>query len=235
MINENGRIGGAGINLAGVRQSLIQNNLIYDNHAAGIAEWDNGNAFDAATVTPGPRTAAEVTGAEVLPLFGCIDNIVRNNTVLSSVRGRAALLVGNGSWGTRAYNNVLVNDEMPSVQLLNTSIWRFEAGNNVLDQVSYEGPAGAMKELAISLPDSVSSVTGVTRQSLSSSFEKSGDEPWIVLEGNWWKLNARRPDFHPRAGAPLLAGRGDARHEPTRDLDGRMRSTHDIGAFVERR
>ena len=233
VINGNGRLGGAGINLAGVRESLIQNNLVYGNDSAGIAEWDNGNPFDAAAVKPGPQTAAEVTGADALPIFGCFNNVVRNNTVLSAVKGRAALLVGNGSWGTRAYNNVLVNDELPSVELLNTSIWRFEAGHNVLDHVSYEGPAAAMKSLATSLPDGVNEVTGITRQALALSFVRAGDEPWVVLEGTWWKLNPKRPDFHPRSGAALLAGRGDARYQPPTDLEGRRRSRPDIGHLVE--
>jgi hypothetical protein len=232
VINGNGRIGGAGINLAGVRESLIQNNLVYGNDSAGIAEWDNANIFDAAAVRPGPQTAAEVTGADVLPIFGCSDNIVRSNTVLSAVKGRAALLVGNGSWGTRAYNNVLVNDELPSVELGNTSIWRFAASHNVLDRVSYEGPAAAMKGLATSLPDGAGSVTGVTRRSLASSFVRAGEEPWVVLEGNWWRLNPGRPDFHPRAGAALLAGGGDARYLPPADLEGRSRSSPDIGAYA---
>ncbi len=94
-----------------------------------------------------------MTGADVLPVFGCFNNLVRNNTILMAVRSRPALLVGNGSWGTRAFNNVLVNDETPSVELHNTSIWRFEAGHNVLDTVSYEGPAAALKSLALSLPN----------------------------------------------------------------------------------
>jgi hypothetical protein len=151
------------------------------------------------------------------------------------VRGRAALLVGNGSWGTRAYDNVLVNDAVPSVELRNTSIWRFEASHNVLGQVTYEGPAAAMKSLATSLPDGAGSVTGVTRASLAPSFVRPGDEPWVVLDGNWWKLNPSRPDFHPRAGAGsagLLAGRGDGRYEPVTDLEGRKRAQADIGAFA---
>ncbi len=118
VINGNGRGGGAAINLAGVRESLIQNNLVYGNYSSGIAEWDNGNPFDAASVKPGPQSVAEVTGADVLPIFGCFNNLVRNNTVLMSVRSRPALLVGNGSWGTRAFNNVLVNDELPSNRAL---------------------------------------------------------------------------------------------------------------------
>jgi hypothetical protein len=232
VINGNGRAGGAAINLAGVRESLIQNNLIYGNYASGIAEWDNANPFDAASVKPGPQSVAQVTGADVLPIFGCFNNTVRNNTVLMAVRGRPALLVGNGSWGTRAYNNVLVNDELPSIELNNTSIWRFDGAYNVLDQVSYEGPAAGLKSLAISLPDGPRSMIGVTRQALSTNFVRPGEEPWVILEGTWWRLNPRRPDFHPRAGAGLLAGRGDARSMPRADLDGKPRSKADIGAYA---
>src|SRR6185295_16142651 len=195
VMNGNGRIGGAAINLAGVRESLIQNNLLYGNLSGGIAEWDNANPFDAAQVEPGPQTPADVTGADVLPIFGCFNNLIRNNTVLMSTRGRPALLVGNGSWGTRARNNILVNDEMPSVELSPTGIWRFDGGNNVLDRVRYEGSAAALKSLAFSLPDAHRSVTGVSRRSLASNFVQPSEEPWVVIEGNWWKLNPRRPDF----------------------------------------
>jgi hypothetical protein len=232
VINGNGRAGGAAINLAGVRESLIQNNLVYGNYASGIAEWDNANPFDAAAVDPGPQSAAQVTGADVLPIFGCFNNVIRHNTVMTFTRGRPALVVGNGSWGTRAYNNVLVNDELPSVELHPTSIWRFDGGHNVLDRVKYEGAAAAMKSLAISLPDGPSSALGVTRPSLYASMVRPGDEPWVVIEGNWWKLNPRRPDFHPRAGAPLLAGRGDPRHLPRADLEGKPRFRADIGAYA---
>jgi len=232
VINGNGRAGGAAINLAGVRESLVQNNLIYGNYSSGIAEWDNGNPFDAASVKPGPQSAAEVTGADVLPLFGCFNNVLRNNTVLMAVRSRPALLVGNGSWGTRASNNVLVNDELPSIELLNTSIWRFDGSHNVLDRVNYEGPAAGLKSLAISLPDGPRSTVGINRQALAINFVRPGEEPWVILEGNWWKLNPRRPDFHPRAASALLAGRGDPRDMPLTDLEGKPRSRADIGAYA---
>ena len=232
VINGNGRIGGAAINLAGVRDSLFQNNLVYGNHAAGIAEWDNGNPYDAAAVSPGPQTAVEVTGPDVLPLFGCTGNIVRNNTVLSAVRGRAALIVGNGSWGTRAVRQRARQrrgrvDRAPQHEHL-----EFEASRNVLGRVSYEGPAAQMKGLAMSLPDGADSVTGVTKKSLAPDFAKPNDEPWVLLEGNWWRLNPARPDFHPRAGSARLAGRGDASHEPPADIDGRGRARPDIGAYA---
>jgi hypothetical protein len=227
-----GKVGGAAINLAGVRESLIQNNLVYGVLSSGIAEWDNGNPFDAAAVKPGPQSAAEVTGADVLPIFGCFNNTIRNNTILTSTRGRPALLVGNGSWGTRAYNNILVNDAFPSVELLNTSIWRFDASHNVLDRVNYEGPASGMKSLALSLPDEAHSVTGVGRHKIDGSFVHPGDEPWAVFEGNWWKPNPSRPDFHPRSSATLLAGKADTRYLPPTDLEGKKRSKPDIGAYA---
>lgn len=234
VVNGNGRAGGAAVNLAGVRESLIQNNLVYGNLSSGIAEWDNANPFDAAHVKPGPQSPGEVTGADVLPLFGCFNNVIRNNTILMAVRSRPALAVGNGSWGTRAYNNVLVNDEFPSVELLNTSIWRFEGQRNVLDRVNYEGAAVRLKPLALSLPDGAHSATGVKRGALAGSFVRAGDEPWVILDGKWWKLNPGRPDFHPKSGAGMLAGRGDARNQPSNDIDGKPRTTADIGAYAAR-
>jgi len=232
VMTDNGRGGGAAINLAGVRESLIQNNLIYNNHASGIVEWDNQNPFDSAQVDPGPQSAIEVTGPDVLPVFGCFSNVVRNNTVLMSARGRPALLVGNGSWGTRARNNILVNDQFPSVELYSTSIWRFDAARNVLNAVKYEGAAASLRSLAISLPEANGAVLGVTQSNLSPQFVRAGSEPWIVMDGDWWKPNPRRPDFRPRAGSSLLAGRGDATELPGHDLAGVLRKTADIGAFA---
>lgn len=232
VVNRNGRIGGAAINLAGVRESLIQNNLVYGNASSGIAEWDNDNPFDAAYVEPGPQSVGQVTGADVLPIFGCFNNVIRNNTVLMAVRSRPALSVGNGSWGTRAYNNILVNDEPPSVELRNTSIWRFDGHRNVLDRVHYEGPAAWLKALAISLPDGAHSAIGVKRSSLAASFVRAGEEPWVIPDPRWYKLNPSRPDFHPRASAALLAGRGETKQMPEHDIDGKPRSKADIGAYA---
>jgi hypothetical protein len=232
VVNGNGLGGGAGINLAGVRESLIQNNLVYGNASSGIAEWDNANPFDAQSVRPGPQAAGEVTGADVLPIFGCFNNVIRNNTVLMAVKSRQALHVGNGSWGTRAFNNVLINDELDAIELLNTSIWRFESGRNVISKVRYEGSASWLKDLAIALPDGVHSVSGITLSALAPSFMSAGDEPWVILDARWWKSNPRRPDFRPRTTAVLLAGRADEHNLPRLDLDGRRRVKADIGAYA---
>jgi len=235
VINGNGRAGGAALNLAGVRESLIQNNLAYANAGSGIVEWDNGNAFDHALVEPGPQLPADVTGAESLPLFGCFANLIRNNTILAGVRGRPALLVGNGSWGTRARNNVFINDGGPSVELHPTGIWRFEAGRNVLNTLAYEGRAAALRSLAVSLPDEPGSTLAVTRTRFTADVVQSSEEPWVILEKAWWKLNPKRPDFHPQKRSSLLAGRGDPKEMPTADLDGKKRTTADIGCYAAAR
>ena len=101
MIKGNGRGGGGSLNLAGLQDSLIQNNLIYGNLNHGIAQWDNDNPFDAAYAEPGPQTAGAVTGPDDLPLWGCHGNVIRNNTVLMANAGRAALQALHGSWGGR--------------------------------------------------------------------------------------------------------------------------------------
>jgi hypothetical protein len=235
VVNGNGRSGGAAFNLAGVRESLIQNNLAYANAASGIVEWDNGNAFDHALVDPGPKIPSDVTGAEALPLFGCFANLIRNNTILAGGRGRPALLVGNGSWGTRARNNVFLNDDRPSVELHPTGIWRLDAGRNVLNTVAYEGQAGALRSLAVSLPDEPGSTLTVSRSRFAADVVQASEEPWVILEKAWWKLNPRRPDFHPQKTSSLLAGRGDAKETPGVDLDGKTRTTADIGCYAAAR
>ena len=92
--------------------------------------------------------------------------------------------------------------------------------------------AAALKPLAISLPDGPHSAIGVTRAALAPSFVRPGEEPWVVAEGNWWKLNPKRPDFHPRSGGGILSGRGDAKNQPSTDLEGKRRTKPDIGAYA---
>ena len=67
---ENGVGGGAAINLASVRNSLISNNLLFNNHASGIAGWDDG----------------------VGNTFGTQGNRFFNNTIVQASDGRFALV-----------------------------------------------------------------------------------------------------------------------------------------------
>ena len=75
--------GGSAINGDGLQDSLIRNNLVYDQHASGISLY---------------RTDG---GA---PSHG---NRVLNNTILVAADGRWALNIQDGSQGTRVFNNVL--------------------------------------------------------------------------------------------------------------------------------
>ncbi len=86
IIHDNGYGGGSAINMDGVQDSKIFNNLIYNNHATGIAMYqiDGGDASK--------------------------NNKVFNNTVIHPNDGRWAVLIVNGSTGNTLYNNILINN-----------------------------------------------------------------------------------------------------------------------------
>jgi hypothetical protein len=231
VINENGKAGGGSLNLAGLQESLIQNNLIYGNFNHGIAQWDDANPYDASYVEPGPQSPADVKGPQDLPLWGCHSNIVRNNTVLMNNKGRAAMQSRNGSWGTLMRNNIFINDQPSSIEIFNTSIFRLDARFNVVNEVSYTEMSDALKVLAIALPEGRDTLRGITREKIAGEFVRYGEEPWVIIEGNWWRLNPDRPDLRPRANSKLLAHRGDASELPLRDLVGNLRLGPSIGAL----
>jgi hypothetical protein len=230
VINENGKRGGGALNLAGLSGSLIQNNLLYQNYAHGIAQWNNKNPYDEVYDEPGPRAPEDVKGPESLPRFGCHDNVIRSNTVLMANPRRAALQALRGSYGSVVVNNVLLNDEPVSVQIDATGIYRAAFGPNLLHDVSLSVGAEALTKLAVALP----APGRVTRAQFGAEVARYGEEPWIVLQDHWWAPNPGRPDFHPRLGSALLAGKGDPRSLPPRDLDGAPRERADLGAFVAR-
>jgi hypothetical protein len=232
VINANGRRGGGSLNLASLQDSLVQNNLIYGNFNHGIAQWDDQNPYDSAWAEPGPTSSGQVTGPDDLPLWGCHGNLIRHNTVLMANGERAALQFRNGSWGGRARNNILVNDQGASIEVFNTSVYRLDSGYNVTNAVSYRGMPDGMKTLAVRLDEANHSTTGVTTERLAAEFVAPSGEPWVILDGRWWRLNPDRPDFRPKARSPLLAGTGDPRELATRDLEGRVRQRADIGALA---
>ena len=82
VIYDNGNAGGSGINMDGVQHSRVENNLLYNNHATGIALFRQ-------------------NGAE-----SSHHNEVLNNTVINSTAGRWALTIGNGSTDNTVMNNV---------------------------------------------------------------------------------------------------------------------------------
>jgi len=232
VINGNGQKGGGSLNLAGLKESLIQNNLIYSNLTTGIAMWDNGNPWDAPLVDPGPSSAEAVKGPQSLPFWGCQRNVIRDNTVVMNVKGRPGIGLGNGSWGNFLRNNIVLNDITETLDISNTSIYKTDSGYNVLNKVTYNDMPEDLKALAINLDEKNHSTLGVTLEKATPEFMKMNSEPWIVVEGNWWKLNPSRPDFHPKKGSKLFTGDGDSKNAPAADIDGAKRSKADVGAYT---
>jgi hypothetical protein len=231
VINGNGKAGGGSLNLAGLQHSLIQNNLLYGNFNHGIAQWDDANPYDERYVDPGPQSPDQVRSSEDLPLWGCHSNLIRNNTVLMNNRGRASMQSRNGSWGTVMRNNIFINDQPSSIEIFNTSILGLDARFNVINTLSYTGMPEELKRLAVALPEGPDSSIGVTREKAASEFVRYGDEPWVLIEGNWWRLNPNRPDFRPKADSKLLANRGDTGQLPPHDLLGKKNRRAFIGAL----
>lgn len=85
---DNGAVGGAALNFASVRDSMICNNELYGNTAGGIALWDDGYGSG----------------------MGCRDNRICNNTVRQAAGGRWAFNMINGSTGNLVCNNIFLSD-----------------------------------------------------------------------------------------------------------------------------
>ena len=85
IIYGNGVGGGSGINMDGVINSTIRNNLLYDNHASGISLYQ----IDGAT--------------------GYTGNVVVNNTIVNAADGRWCVNINSGSTGNQILNNILYN------------------------------------------------------------------------------------------------------------------------------
>src|SRR6266496_6609627 len=232
VINENGKGGGGSLNLAGLQDSLIQNNLIYGNFNHGIAQWDDANPYDAGYVEPGPQSPAAVKGPVDLPLWGCQQNVIRNNTVLMNNPGRAAMQCRNGSWGTKMRNNIFINDQPSSIEVFNTSIYRLDSDFDVINTLSYADVPEALKSLATRLPEGPQTIAGVTQERAAKEFVRFSNEPWVIFDGKWWRLNPNRPDLRPRADSKLFAGWGDSAELSKRDLAGRERKGVSVGAFA---
>ena len=88
LIHDNGVAGGAAINLASVRDSVVRNNLLYGNHASGIAGWDDGEGSNQ---------------------FGTRDNVMVGNTIVQPSGSRFAISLLNGSTGNLIQNNILLH------------------------------------------------------------------------------------------------------------------------------
>ncbi|MDQ1333381.1 MAG: putative pectate lyase [Thermodesulfobacteriota bacterium] len=118
VLYENGFGGGSAINLASVRDSLIANNLIYSNHAGGIAAWDDDQGVE----------------------WGSKNNTYYNNTVHMPSDGRWAINLKNGSTGSKVYNNILIHENAArgGLEIDTSSLAGFSSDYNILTQASVD-------------------------------------------------------------------------------------------------
>ena len=110
ILHDNGYGGGSAINMDGVQDSEIFNNLAYNNHATGIAMYqiDGGDASK--------------------------NNKVYNNTIIQPSDGRWNIIAVNGSTGNTVYNNILINHHSfrGSIAVDAASLPGFTSDNNIL-------------------------------------------------------------------------------------------------------
>jgi parallel beta-helix repeat protein len=110
IIHDNGYGGGSAINMDGVQDSEIFNNLIYNNHATGIAMYqiDGGDASK--------------------------NNKVYNNTIIQPSDGRWCIISVDGSTGNTLYNNILINHHSfrGSISVDAASMTGLVSDNNIL-------------------------------------------------------------------------------------------------------
>jgi hypothetical protein len=130
VIHGNGVGGGSGINMDGVTDSIVRNNLLYDNHASGISLY-------------------RIDGGA-----GSSGNLVVNNTIVNASDGRWCVNINDGSTGNRVVNNALYNlhgfrgaitidtASRPGFSSdYNTVISRFslDGGNSVVSLATWQG------------------------------------------------------------------------------------------------
>lgn len=110
-IYENGTGGGSGINMDGVTNTIIRNNLLYNNHASGISLY-------------------QIDGAVCSR-----NNKVLHNTIVMPNDGRWALNISNsGCTGNKVLNNILYNAHSyrGSILIPEINLVGFESNYNVL-------------------------------------------------------------------------------------------------------
>lgn len=113
----NGKLGGAAINLDGVQDSRIDNNLIYNQLAAGI------------TLFQGDAAAPS------------INDVVANNTISLASTAKWDISITTGSTGATVLNNILLNANTSrgSIRIDSNCLPGLKSDNNVVTQFSIDG------------------------------------------------------------------------------------------------
>lgn len=112
-IFENGEGGCAGINMDGVMDATIRNNLLYQNHASGIALFQENGAVCSQNIQILNNTIVQAEDgrwAIIINGDGCINNKIFNNIILSFHEWRGSILIPSaGIPGFESDFNILMN------------------------------------------------------------------------------------------------------------------------------
>lgn len=183
IITGNGDSGGAGINLASFRDSMVRNNLIYGNDAASIACWDNAYAEEKGLASS---------------QFGCHNVWITNNTMVDETGNRGALIINRDARDMQIYNNIIVRDRYDAYEVATNSGSGLRSSNNYYFEQYIEESSGFNGD--------ENSVTGFTITDALSQFVNASFESWVIEDGNRYQLNPNRPDYHLRPDSILVAG-----------------------------
>jgi len=112
---DNGSAGGAAINLASVRDSVIRNNLIFGNHAGGIACWGDGNGPD----------------------WGCKNDVFVSNTIIFDAGdGRWCISLKEASTNAVILNNILIGGDDGALEFDTDSLAGMQSDFNIMHSLS---------------------------------------------------------------------------------------------------
>jgi hypothetical protein len=112
IVYNNGRIGGAAINLASVRNTVVSNNIVYNNRSGGIAAWDDGQG--------------DQWGSKNL-------TIINNTVYFKPGQGRWCISLKNGSSNATVINNILIGGDSGGIEFDNPSQTGLSADYNIFN------------------------------------------------------------------------------------------------------
>lgn len=197
--------GGSAINFDGVRDSIIRNNVLYNNHASGISLY-------------------RIDG-----LLPSANNVVVNNTIINGSTAnpttRWCLNISDASTGNTVFNNIFLNYHSfrGSIFITTDSRPGFTSDYNiVMDRLAPDGDNGSVVSLQ--------AWRAATGQDMHSIALPSGSWSQLFEDLGAWDLRLRKGSAGVNAGAPMLAGI----NAPALDAIGVPRpqgDAHDIGAY----
>jgi hypothetical protein len=211
----NGTSGGAGINLASVKNSTVRNNLVYANFAAAIVCWDNNYAND--------------MNFPANQKFGCGNVKIVNNTLVDSTGNRGSLIIREDAVNMNVHNNIIVRARSDAYEVSSRSGAGLNSGHNYY-YAQYISSDSTGWVLIDSSPGS-GSITGFTVAQALAQFVNPGSGDWVLEGGIWPTLNPSRPDYRPIVGSTLLTA-GSADYCPPKDLFNVTRGANEIGALT---